>query len=86
MRNTCLNIRTTDQAKSLLQKASGMLGVTLSAFMLSAATEKAHQVVNHQKHFTITEKQWDRLCKIFEGKKPSNLKLQSLLNNEGIFE
>ena len=45
MRNTSLNIRTTDKTKHLLQQVSDMLGTTVSGFLLSSATEKAYEII-----------------------------------------
>ena len=86
MRDSTLNIRTTATIKNLLQQAADMLGTTVSGFLLSSATEKAHEIIQHQRHFSLTDEQWNVFCEILDRKPIKNEKLQSLLISGTVFK
>lgn len=86
MRRTTLNIRTTSETKHLLQRAAEMLGTTVSGFLLNSAMEKAHDIIQKQKHFLLDESQWDIFCTTLDCEPTKNQKLQALLNDQGIFK
>lgn len=86
MRNTTLNIRTTDQNKYLLQQAANMLGTTVSGFLLNTATEKAHQLIQNQNHFTLDDAHWDKFCQVLDRKPSKNIKLEGLLKTKSVFK
>ena len=86
MRNTTLNIRTTDQNKYLLQQAADMLGTTVSGFLLNTATEKAHQLIQNQNHFPLDNVRWDAFCQAMDRKPSKNIKLEGLLKSKSVFK
>lgn len=86
MRRTTLNIRTTTETKYLLQRAADMLGTTVSGFLLNSAMEKAHDIIQEQKHFFLDESRWDIFCTKLDCKPSKNQKLHALLNDQGIFK
>lgn len=85
MRNTSLNIRTTDKTKHLLQQVSDMLGTTVSGFLLSCATEKAYEIIQNQNSFFLAEEEWDKLCKDLDRSPIKNKKLQRLIHAKRVF-
>ena len=85
MRNTSLNIRTTDKTKHLLQQVSDMLGTTVSGFLLTCATEKAYEIIQNQSSFCLAEEEWDKLCKDLDRSPTKNKKLQQLIHAKGVF-
>ena len=86
MRNTTLNIRTTDHTKHLLQQAANMLGTTVSGFLLNAATDKAHEIIQNQNHFALGDKQWRAFCDVLDRAPSSNAKLKSLMMANTVFK
>ena len=86
MRNTTLNIRTTDKNKSLLQQAAVMLGTTVSGFLLNTATEKAHKLIQNQKHFSLDDEHWDIFCQTLDRAPSNNSKLEELLKSKSVFK
>jgi uncharacterized protein (DUF1778 family) len=86
MRNTTLNIRTTDQNKYLLQQAAEMLGTTVSGFLLNTATEKAYQLIQNQNHFTLDDDHWDKFCQALDRSSSKKLKLEELLKSKSVFK
>jgi len=86
MRNTTLNIRTTDKTKHLLQQAANLLGTTVSGFLLNTATDKAHEIIQNQNHFALDNNQWKDFCSILDRPPSKNKQLKTLLENSGIFK
>ena len=86
MRDNILNIRATGDTKQLLQQAANMLGTTVSAFVMSCATEKAHELLNKQQHFILSDIEWKALIQVLdESPQSQNKKLQTLLREPEIF-
>lgn len=75
MKNTTLNIRTTDETKLLLQQAAKILGTSISGFLLTIAQEKAHELVRSQSNFVLDDKKWNLLCDALDKKPTENSKL-----------
>lgn len=86
MRTTTLNIRTTAQTKHLLQQAAGMLGTTVSGFLLNSATERAYELIQNQSHFSLTDEQWESFCSTLDRKATRNKKLAAVLSIKGVFK
>ncbi|GHC71326.1 hypothetical protein GCM10007079_03590 [Nocardiopsis terrae] len=53
-----IHLRVDDQQKALLEAASTVSGDTVSAFVLSAATEAAANVLADRRTFTLDEQDW----------------------------
>lgn len=86
MRNTTLNIRTTDKNKYLLQQAADILGTTVSGFLLNTATEKAHRLIQNQNHFSLDDEHWEIFCQALDREPSKNLKLEGLLKSTSVFK
>ena len=86
MRNTTLNIRTTDRTKHLLQQAANMLGTTVSGFLLSTATDRAYELIQNQSHFVLDNEEWEDFCAALDRSPRKKKKLKSLLLENGVFE
>jgi len=86
MRNTTLNIRTTDKTKHLLQQAANMLGTTVSGFLLNSATAKAHEIIQNQNHFFLDDNRWNMFCEELDRAPSKNKKLQAVINSKGVFK
>lgn len=85
MRNTTVNVRTTDKTKQLLQQVAEMLGTTVSGFLLSCATEKAHKLMRDQHHFLLNDEQWANFCEQLDRKPATNKKLIGLMASKAVF-
>ena len=53
-----LNVRATDGQLNLLRQAAEAQGRTVSDFVLSAATERAEEVLVERRHFVATPEAW----------------------------
>lgn len=85
MKNTAMNIRTSEDKRKLIRKAANMVGVNVSNFLIQSATEKAYKILNEQNNITLDNKQWDEFCNILDQKPKFKASLHSLLNKDSIF-
>jgi len=85
MKNTALNIRTSEENKRLISKAANMIGTNLSNFLITTATEKAYKILNEQSNIILDTKQWNAFCKALDRKPIFIPALHNLLTKTSIF-
>lgn len=61
-----LDLKTNQQLKLQLEKAAAFSGVNLTAFILTAAAEKAREVVSFHNNTILSNPAWDKLNEILE--------------------
>jgi uncharacterized protein (DUF1778 family) len=54
-----INLRTSPEAKALIERAAALMGTTMSGFMLQSAYELASQVVAEQETLTLSDRDRD---------------------------
>jgi len=54
-----INLRTSPEAKALIERAAALMGTTVSGFMLQSAYESASQVVAEQETLTLSDRDRD---------------------------
>ena len=54
-----IDLRTTAETKSLITRAAATRGLSVSAFLLSAAREHAQSVLGETESITLTPRDWD---------------------------
>ena len=85
MKNTALNIRTSEDKKKLIKKAATMVGTNLSNFLIQSATEKAYKILNEQNNIMLDDAQWEIFYNQLD-KKPTFIPaLHNLLTKPNIF-
>jgi len=70
-KNARLDLRLPSDMKDLLQKAAALSGLDLSAFTLSAAIEKADEVLSRHQTRLLSDKERDRFIEIMEQDEPN---------------
>ncbi|BBL72749.1 DUF1778 domain-containing protein [Methylogaea oryzae] len=58
-RDERIDLRLSGEVKTLLARAASYSGMSLSGFLLSAAADKARQVVAEQELLTLSVKDWE---------------------------
>ena len=61
-----IEIKTTPDVKSILEHAASVKGVSLTAFLLSVAQDKAQQVIESSHVTKLSKASWDALDKAME--------------------
>jgi len=54
-----IDLRTSSEIKELIVRAASTAGVTVSAFLLGAAQERAKQVLGEAEWMTLSPRDWD---------------------------
>lgn len=54
-----IDLRTSPEIKELIVRAASTAGVSLSAFLIASAQERAKQVLAESECLTLTPKDWD---------------------------
>jgi uncharacterized protein (DUF1778 family) len=61
-----INLRTSPQAKALIERAAAIMGSTVSGFMLQNAYEAARRVVAQQEVMTLSDRDRDAFLSALE--------------------
>lgn len=77
-KDTRLDIRTTKDAKDILEQAANILGVSLSAFLLHAAMIKAREIMAQSQVINLNLKEYQRFSTALEKPPKASKELQQL--------
>lgn len=61
-----INLRTSPEAKALIERAAAIMGSTVSSFMLQNAYEAARRLVAQQEVLTLSDRDRDAFLKALE--------------------
>lgn len=79
-----VDIKTTKNAKAILEQAAHALGTTLSAFMLDCAMSKAREVLAQSEWIHLTRKESERFIAALQRPPKANEKLRELFRKHTI--
>lgn len=72
MRQQRIDIRTSAKIKTALNEAADLSGISMSAFVLAAAYEKAKSLLHSQENITLSDVERDKFLTLLEGQPRSN--------------
>ncbi|HPE61769.1 MAG TPA: DUF1778 domain-containing protein [Thiolinea sp.] len=72
-----INLRTTAEVKSLLSRAAGLRGLSLSSFLLESARHAAEEVLKGQEQIVLSASDWEKFAAILDDETPPNAVLQA---------
>ena len=78
-----IEFKTSKELKSLLQGAANALGMDLSSFLISTATQRAKDVMLEEKVLTLSKQEWENFEKELNNPKPASKELKALMNMKG---
>ena len=61
-----INLRTSPEAKALIERAAAYMGTTVSAFMLQNAYEAAKRVVAEHEVIMLTQRDFEKFAKALD--------------------
>lgn len=67
--------------KAILSRAASLLGVTMAAFVRSAAKEKALELIARESHITMSSKDFEAFAKALNQDFSPNLALQKAIKS-----
>ena len=78
-----INIRSTVDAKNVIEQAANLLGGSVSSFMIQSSFERAKELLKSNHELKVNNADRDMLMNLLENPRPENgemKKLMSLLN------
>ncbi len=85
-RNARIEIRTTSQAKRILEEAASISHKGLTEFLLDQGLKKAERVLADQRVFLLDDEQWDNFQAALDRPAKSKPRLKKLLSEDSVFE
>jgi len=83
MKDARIEFKTSKDIKTLLQEAANSLGMDLSSFLISTATQRAKDVMLKDKMLTLGKQEWVNFEKELAHPKPATKELKELMNLKG---
>lgn len=77
--STRINLRTSPEAKALIERAAALMGTTVSAFMLQNAYEAARRVVADNETLMLSQEAFDAFIAACENPSEPNEALRALM-------
>ncbi len=76
-KDNVLNLRIDSVAKEMIDYAADISGQSRSSFMISAAKQKAEEILLSQTQFALDEESWKRFNAALDGDLQPNVKLDN---------
>ncbi len=83
LKDARIEFKTSKDIKSLLQEAANSLGVDLSSFLISTATQRAKEIAKEERVLALSKEEWGNFQSMLENDKKPTKALKSLMNMEG---
>ena len=74
-----IHLRTTYEAKQVIEQAAQLTGTTMRAFMIQNAYERALDLIEQHQRITLNAQQWQALQTLVQQQPTANPELQALL-------
>ncbi len=83
LKDARIEFKTSKDIKSLLQEAANSLGMDLSNFLISTATQRAKEIEKEERILTLSKEEWGNFQSLLDNDKKPTKALKSLMNLEG---
>lgn len=77
--NERIDLRTSPEIKALIVRAASTAGVSVSAFLLGAAQERAKQILTENEAITLTARDWNAFAKALDNTEKRRPKLSAAM-------
>ncbi|WP_168526817.1 DUF1778 domain-containing protein [Acinetobacter sp. A3] len=75
-----INIRSTVDAKNVIEQAANLLGLSVSSFMLQSSFERAKELLKSNYELKVNNVDRDMLMNILENPRPANDEMKKLMS------
>lgn len=82
LKNARVKLKTSPDAKNKLREAAQAVGVDLSAFILSAAMERAESVLDNQRRRELSNQSWELMNQLIAEPAQPTLALKALMKRK----
>ena len=77
--NERIDLRTSPEIKELIVRAASTAGLSVSAFLLGAAQERAKQILTENESITLTSRDWRAFVKALDNTEKPRPKLAAAM-------
>lgn len=74
-----IDLRTSPEIKELIVRAASSAGMSVSAFLLGAAQERARQILAEKEMITLTSRDWNAFAKALDNAEKPRPKLSAAM-------
>ena len=78
-----IEFKTSKDIKALLQDAANTLGMDLSSFLISTATQRAKDIIREEKLLMLSKQEWERLEQVLDNPPKPTKELKALMGLQG---
>lgn len=71
-----IDLRLTDEDKSMIEEAAAMSNQTITQFMVNSASERAAEVIEQHRRLILNEGSWDRIMEVLDNPPEPNDRLK----------
>ncbi len=82
LKNARVELKTSSDAKNRLREAAEAVGLDLSAFILSAAMERAESVLDNQRRRELSNQSWELMNQLIAEPAQPTLALKALMRRK----
>lgn len=78
-----IEFKTSKDIKALLQDAANTLGMDLSSFLISTATQRAKDIIREEKLLMLSKQEWERFEQVLNDPSKPTEALKELMSLQG---
>ena len=75
-----INVRSTVDAKNVIEQAANLLGLSVSSFMLQSSFERAKELLKSNYELKVNNADRDMLMNLLENPRPANDEMKNLMS------
>ena len=75
-----INVRSTADAKNVIEQAANLLGLSVSSFMLQSSFERAKDLLKSNHELKVNNADRDMLMNLLENPRPANDEMKKLMS------
>lgn len=75
-----INVRSTVDAKNVIEQAANLLGLSVSSFMIQSSFERAKELLKSNHELKVNNADHDMLMNLLENPRPANDEMKNLMS------
>jgi len=75
-----INVRSTVDAKNVIEQAANLLGLSVSSFMIQSSFERAKELLKSNHELKVNNADRDMLMNMLENPRPANDEMKNLMS------
>ncbi|ENW27134.1 hypothetical protein F924_02338 [Acinetobacter lwoffii ATCC 9957 = CIP 70.31] len=75
-----INVRSTVDAKNIIEQAANLLGISVSSFMIQSSFERAKELLKSNHELKVNNADRDMLMNLLENPRPANDEMKNLMS------